>query len=244
MSTLEASIRRLTQPVNGQFPRPWMTNMAHPENARVFVVGYNQATGFPAALIGSHDDYMDALFNRNDRSCRKLYEQLRGDDGPSPTRKNLDKLREYLAREGLTDVVETNVICYSTPMSSDLTEMKNKGGKVVGRQIFEEILAIIRPKILIAHGAGTAKELGRVLSTQLPAAASNQADDVSCSRVDTHLRGESYAPIVFVIPSLAPPRWNVWQKWAEPHLAETCAQVRKFLDDGACVGGAGSSSSS
>jgi hypothetical protein len=194
-------------------------------------------------LIGSHDDYIDALFNRNDRSCRKLYEQLRGDDGPSPTRKNLDKLRKYLAREGLTDVVETNVICYSTPMSSDLTEMKNKGGKVVGRQIFEEILAIIRPKILIAHGAGTAKELGRVLSARLPAAASNQADDVSCARVHTHLRGESYAPIVFVISSLAPPAWNAWQKWAEPHLAETCAQVRKFLHDGAS-GDAGSSSSS
>lgn len=237
--SLEASLRRLTQPVDGQFLRPWMTDMAHPEKARIFVVGRNPATRFPAALIGSHDDYIDALFNRNDRSCRKLYEQLRGDDGLSPTRKNIGKLRENLAREGLTDVVETNVICYSTPMSSDLT----KSGKAVGGQIFEEILAIIRPKILIAHGAGTAKELGRVLSARLPAAASNQADDVSCAHVHAHLRGESYAPIVFVIPSLAPPAWNVWQKWAEPHLAETCAQVRKFLDDGAS-GGAGSSSSS
>jgi hypothetical protein len=233
MSTLEASIRRLTQPINGQFPRPWMTNMAHPENARIFVVGYNQATGFPAALIGSHDDYIDALFNRNDGSCRKLYEQLRGDDGPSPTRKNIDKLRENLARERLNDVVETNVICYSTPMSNDLTQKKNKGGKAAGAKIFKEILAIIRPKILIAHGARTAKEPGRVLSTQLPAAASNQAEDVSYARVHTHLEGEPYAPIVFVIPSLAPPAWNVWQKWAEVHLAETCAQARKFLDDGA-----------
>ena len=97
MSALEASIRRLTQPVNGQFPRPWMTNMARPENARIFVVGYNQATGFPAALIGSHDDYIDALFNRNDGSCRNLYEQLRDDDGTSPTRRNIDKLRVNLA---------------------------------------------------------------------------------------------------------------------------------------------------
>ena len=187
MSPLEASIRRLTQPVNGQFPRPWMTTMAHPEKARIFVVGYNQATCFPAARIGSHDDFIDALFNRNERSCRKLYEQLRGEDGPSPTRKNIDRLPENLAREGLDDVVETNVICYSTPMSSDLTSEK-----AAGRQIFREILAIIRPEVLIAHGAGTAKELGRVLSKQLPAEASSPADGVSwpvfthnCGRVPT-----------------------------------------------------------
>ena len=211
--------------------------MAHPEKARIFVVGYNQATGFPAALVGSHDDYIDALFNRNDRSCQKLYERLRGDDGPSPTRKHIDKLREDLAREGLDDVVETNVICYSTPMSSDLAQMQNKGGKAVGRQIFEEILAIIRPKILIAHGARTAKELGRVLSARLPAAAATKADHVSCARIHTYLRGESYTPIVLVIPSLAPPAWNVWQKWAEAHLAEACAQAREFLDDGAYARG-------
>ena len=120
-----------------------MTTMAHPEKARIFVVGYNQATCFPAARIGSHDDFIDALFNRNERSCRKLYEQLRGEDGPSPTRKNIDRLQENLAREGLDDVVETNVICYSTPMSSDLTQSE----KAAGRQIFEEILAIIRPEV-------------------------------------------------------------------------------------------------
>jgi hypothetical protein len=230
MSPLEASIRRLTQPVNGQFPRPWMTDMPHPEEARVFIVGFNQATGFPAAVVGSHDDYVDALFNRGDRSCRKLYEQMRGDAGASPTRRNLDRLRAKLAREGIHDVVETNVICYSTPMSSDLTEEKNKGGKAAGKQIFEEVLAIIRPKILIVHGAATAKELGRVLSARLPSAATNQADGVSCTRVQTDLRAHGYAPTVFVIPSLAPPRWNAWQKWAEPHLAETCTKVRKSLE--------------
>src|ERR1022692_515178 len=155
MNTLEVSIRRLTQPVNGQFPRPWMTSVAHPEKARIFIVGYNQATGFPVELSGSHDEYIDALFNRNDRSCRRLYEQLRGDDGPSPTRKNIDRLRENLTREGLTDVVETNVICYSTRMSSDLTRLKNPRGKAVGRQIFQELLAIVRPIVLIAHGSRT-----------------------------------------------------------------------------------------
>lgn len=184
--------------------------MAHPEEARVFIVGFNQATGFPATMVGSHDDYIDALFNRSDRSCQKLYEQMRGDDGASPTRRNLDRLRAQPAREGVHDVVETNVICYSTPMSRDLTEEKNKGGRAAGRQIFEEVLAIVRPRILIAHGAATAKELGRVLCARLPPAATNQAGGVSRDRVQTSLRGHGYAPIVFAIQSLAPPRWNAW----------------------------------
>jgi hypothetical protein len=112
MNTLEAKIRRLTQPVNGQFPRPWMTDMVNPEEARVFIVGQNQATGFPPALVGGHKVYIDALFNRNGRSCRQLYDAIRGPEGPSPTRKNIDALREALAHVGVHDVLETNVICY------------------------------------------------------------------------------------------------------------------------------------
>jgi hypothetical protein len=80
---LEGSIRRLTQPVNGQYPRPWMTEMMHPEEARVFVVGYNQATGFPAEQVGDHETYIDALFNRNEKSCRKLYEKFVGMKAPA-----------------------------------------------------------------------------------------------------------------------------------------------------------------
>ena len=101
MNTLEASLRRLTQPVNGQFPRPWMTDMEHPEKARIFIVGYNQATGFPAAaLAGGRNAYIDALFNRNGMSCRKLYEQMRYNKGRSnsKTRENVVALRGRLVQ--------------------------------------------------------------------------------------------------------------------------------------------------
>jgi hypothetical protein len=232
MDTLEATVRRFTEPVNGQFPRPWMTSMTHPEKARIFIVGYNQAKDFCADRVGSHDAYIDALFNRNDRSCRKLYGQLSGEKGPSRTRKNIDRVSESLAREHLIDVIETNVICYSTPMSRDLALPKNQGGKVAGSQLFEEILAIIRPEVLIAHGVQTTKALGGVLSVKLPAAASDQANKVTCVRIHTALRGASYEPAVFVIPSLAPPAWNCWTKWAESHIAEMCVRVREFLENG------------
>jgi hypothetical protein len=170
-------------------------------------------------------------FNRNGMSCRNLYQQMRGHKGPSQTRKNIDALRKGLANVGINDVIETNVICYSTPMSNALTHAQHQGGKAAGSKIFWEILGIIRPIILIAHGAGTTEELRRVLSlpATLPPAASNQAQGVSCVRVCTRLRGHSYSPIVFVIPSLAPPKWNNWQRWAPAHFAKTCAQARKFL---------------
>ena len=105
MNTLEASLRRLTQPVNGQFPRPWMTDMEHPEKACIFIVGYNQATGFPAgALVGGHNAYIDALFNRNGMSCRKLYEQMRYNKGRSnsKTRENVVALRGRLVQRSET----------------------------------------------------------------------------------------------------------------------------------------------
>lgn len=232
MNILETSIRRLTCCVNGQFPRPWMTDVEHPEKVRIFIVGYNQATSCAAELI-AHDAYIDALFNRNGRSCCELYKLLRGDAGPSRTHGNIDILKDGLAARELTDVIVTNAIFYSTPMSGDLAEVRHQGGKALGREIFVELLEVIRPAVLIAHGARTTRELGRVLFTKLPPAASKQEDGVSCVRVHTKLRGgPSYAPMVFVIPSLAPPKWNSWQAWAQPHLTETCDQVRETLSMG------------
>jgi|TARA_B110000967_G_scaffold171343_1_gene181775 hypothetical protein len=35
----EETISLLTQPLNGQYPRPWMTNLTNPQEADVFIVG-------------------------------------------------------------------------------------------------------------------------------------------------------------------------------------------------------------
>ncbi len=230
MHALEAAIRGLTMPVNGQFPRPWMTTMARPEDARIFVVGYNQATRFSAESIGSHDAYIDALFNRNGKSCRDLYEQARGPRGSSPTRRNLDALHEMLASEGLTNVLETNVVCYSTPMSSDMPSAEHHGGKAAGRAIFETVLTLIRPPILIVHGVRASRELGHVLGQTLPPAAADQEAGVSSICARARWPSDPYAPKVFVIPSLAPPAWNVWSRWAPSHLTTLCVQVSDALN--------------
>ena len=110
-SEFESTIAELTQPINGQYPRPWMTTLEDPTLAEVFVVGMNQAKTFSAATVGSHERYLDALFNRNGQSCRKLYDEASG-GSPSPTRKNMDSLGRCLKQHGITNVLETNVICY------------------------------------------------------------------------------------------------------------------------------------
>jgi hypothetical protein len=48
MDSLERAIRPLTSPINGQLPRPWMTDLTDPREALVFIVGKNQRSGYPA----------------------------------------------------------------------------------------------------------------------------------------------------------------------------------------------------
>jgi hypothetical protein len=231
VSNFEALIRGLTRPINTQYPRPWLTRMRHPERARVFVVGRNQATGFPVAKVGSHDDYLDALFNRNGRSCRALYDQVRAEmgKGPSPTRMHLDALTDALEQQGASDVLETNVVCYSTPMSADLNRAEHAGGRKHGTEIFLALLDAIRPRILIAHGAGTRYELARLLESSLPDPATSPTGGIPQVKVRLVLNGRLYAPTVFTLPSLAPPAYNRWAKWATIHMHAVSEAVAASL---------------
>ena len=68
--SFEDNIRQLTQPINNQYPRPWMTDLKNPKQAKVFIVGKNQAKTFQVDQVGSHQKYLDYLFNRNGLSCR------------------------------------------------------------------------------------------------------------------------------------------------------------------------------
>lgn len=218
----EAAIRSLTQPINGQLPRAWMTDWADPLSARVVLVGMNQATGYDAGQI-SHERHVDALFNRNGQTCRGLYDEMRGGI-PSPTRSNLDVFRGMLAEAGVKDVLESNVVCYSTPMSRELGSMQHSGGQERGTDIFRVILEFVRPRVLVAHGAGTRKTLGKVLGATLPAPPASKDDPMARTRI-----GDME---VFLIPSLAPPAFNRWQRWSHGYLQSVASQVACSLDGG------------
>jgi hypothetical protein len=205
----EAAITRLTRECNGQYPRPWMTSLADPLTASLFIVGRNQATGYPASKL-PHKRHLDALFNRAGESCRKLYDEMT-DSHPSQTRRNIDHLHEILKRRGVDRILETNVVCYSTPMSDDLCLPAHVGGTVRGTAIFCALLRFVKPKVLIVHGSGASAILGRLLSRPLPAPPSEVSEPES-----TDINGMK----VFVIPSLAPPKWNHWCRWADTYLTK------------------------
>lgn len=72
MNALALAIRRLTQPLDDQ-SASMMTGWKCPEKGRVFVVRYNQATGYDLERLneqfGDHDAYVDALFKGVDPSA-------------------------------------------------------------------------------------------------------------------------------------------------------------------------------
>lgn len=162
----EGAISKLTEPVNGQYPRPWMTDLTDPRSADVFVVGKNQRNGYETSRL-THQRHLAALFNRNGESCRGVYDEITA-LRPSPTRVNTDRFRKALAVEGISRVLETNVVCYSTPMSNDLRLPQHKGGSIRGSDIFRALLHFIQPKVLIAHGSGTRDTLTQFLRFPLP----------------------------------------------------------------------------
>jgi hypothetical protein len=216
--SFEVAISTLTKPLNGQYPRPWMTDLTDPLSANVFIVGQNQRNGYAIGRL-THERHVAALFNRNGESCRRVYDEMTG-LRPSPTRQNTDRFRRILEAEGISRVIETNVVCYATPMSSDLRLPEHIGGKVRGSEIFLALLHFIQPTVLIAHGSGTRDTLTQLLHSSLPAVPGS-IGEAQCAVIGA-LR-------VFVIPSLAPPKWNQWQNWAEPYLAKVAKAVAGAL---------------
>jgi hypothetical protein len=219
VNTFEATIRKLTRPLEGQYPRPWMTKLADPTSARVFIVGKNQAKGYPVERVGSHDLYVDALFNRNVQSTRTLYDRVTGGQ-PSPTRLNIDGLTTRLEGVGVPEVLETNVICYSTPLSSHLSLPVHRRGRERGQEIFRTLLHFIRPSVLIVHGSDATRELAKVLGAMLP-----EPPD-SSSKIKS--KGTDNG-MVFVLPSLAPPAYNKWSPWAQDYLDRIASAVARTV---------------
>jgi hypothetical protein len=214
----ETAISQLTEPLNGQYPRPWMTDSTNPLSASLFIVGKNQAKGYGVERL-THQRHMNSLFNRAGESCRRVYDEMTG-FSPSPTRVNTDRFRAVLAKEGIIGILETNVVCYSTPMSSDLRLPQHTGGTVRGTDIFRTLLHFVKPRVLVAHGSGTRDTLAQLLGAPLPAPPTTSTEPLA-----TVVEGMK----VFVIPSLAPPQWNQWSGWAESYLAKVAKAAASAL---------------
>ena len=151
----------MTEPLDGQFPRPWMTEMKNPLEADVFIVGRNQRKRYSAKDI-PHQRHLDALFNRNGENCRGLYDEITKGK-PSPARVNTDGFVARLIQQDIYNILETNVTCFSTPMSADLRTQAHAAGAKKGEEIFRYLLAEIAPAVIIVHGVGSVKDISAIL---------------------------------------------------------------------------------
>lgn len=227
MGSLEILVRRLTTAINGQYPRPWMTDLACPSEANVFVVGYNPATAYEMETV-EYERHVDALFNRNDENCRQFYARV---TSGTPSRDNIAMFTQKLAEAGVASVIETNVVCYATKSKSDLSKPEHSGGKERGMEIFRALVEEIRPKAIVVHGTGVSKEFRKTL--KLPSSFPCPPD-----RPDRIVTYEvPHGACVFVIPSLALPGYQNWPKaplrsfcnWADGYLTLVAAEVAHTL---------------
>jgi len=193
--------------------------MRAPIEAKVFIVGKNQATEFSVEKVGSHERHLNALFNRSGETCEGLYDAVR-EGKRSKSRPIIEMLTGQLARRGIEEVLETNVICYSTPMSRDLAKASHAGGAQKGHEIFHTLLAAIRPSILVAHGQGVATSLSRSLGITLPDPPTAPLEVVSA-----YVELGDYNPLVIVVPSLAMPAAAKWASWRAEHLAVVADRI-------------------
>jgi hypothetical protein len=209
--SLEQLIDPLIQPINGQRPRPWFTDYADPENARVFVVGANPASSYLEENL-SHERHVNALFNRNGESCRVLYAEL---DGSNKSRPIIDRFCQRLASRGIHDVLQTNVVCYSTEMAAELSQAQHRPGTIRGTDVFRTLVRCVAPRIIIVHGVGAAERLGKLYRIEIPRPQPSKVPTTQVIAAKALIEGHS---IEFIsIPTLALPGANAWKFWREAY---------------------------
>lgn len=191
----EDLIRTMTTPRDGAYPRPWMTD-TDPDQAKILIVGASSAKTFRCADVGDHEQFLDALWNRNGRRCRVMYDAAT--TKPSRTRPNIDRLSEMLAARGLTSM-QTNVSCASARYDAELSEED----RAHGTEIFKAVVEHVPWQAMIVYGVGASKRFGRAFGMAMPRVPLPDSAPVQVS-----LRGRT----VFVSPTLAPPsyRTSVW----------------------------------
>jgi|GEM_PF-1301371 len=221
---LEARLAPLLEPVQGQWLRPWMTTLLDPAAAKVFIVGRNQSKTYPEARL-SRERYLDSLFNRNGESCRALYDELT-EGRASPTRHNIDVLSNELSFAG---VLETNVVCFSTRGSEEFREAAATEGYQQGLKIFPILLDEIRPRVLVLFGAGAVDLAQRHLRGLPSLVEPLSAEEIQRVEARVDPFGDRFRVEIIVIPSLAPPKFNRWNRWWPHARRRVVTLVREVL---------------
>ena len=205
MTKFEDLIRVMTNRRSGDYPRPWMTDM-DPGQADVLIVGASSAKTFRVADVGNHDQFIDALWNRNGRTCRAMYDAAT--TKRSRTRPNLDRLSTMLDECGLT-WLQTNVSCASARYDNEVS----KEDRAHGTKLFKVVVEHVPWRAMIVYGVGASKRFGLAFDVEMPPVPSPDSAPTQVT-----VRGRT----VFVSPTLAPPsyRTSVW-----PYLERVVAAI-------------------
>lgn len=234
MDKLEQRIRELTEEINGQYPRPWMTDLENPSCAKVFIVGYHPVTAYRSDGV-DYERFIDSHFNRNGEGCRKFYEEYWKSHNDTTNKKksrtgtNIENFTDKLKKVGVRSILATNVVCYGAPRKKHLRSPEHYGGKARGKKIFRALVREIRPKAIILYGKGVCKEfrhLFKVPSLPDPPKTKDEFVQIELD-LDTQpgLRTQ-----LFAIPSLGPPEYNKWQNWADEYLDEVSERVYRVVE--------------
>lgn len=167
-----------------------------PEWADVLIVGASSAKSFLVSNVGDHDNFIDALWNRDGKTCRAMYDAAT--TRPSKTRPNLDRLSAMLASHGLNSL-QTNVTCTSARYDSEVIE----ADRILGTQLFKAVVQLVPWRAMIVYGVGASKRFARAFDVTVP-----PVPALPSRPVCTIFLGRP----VFVSPTLAPPsyRTSVW----------------------------------
>lgn len=195
MTEFEDRIRAMTAPRDGAYPRPWTTD-TDPAQVDVLIVGASSAKTFHVIDIGNHEQFLDALWNRNGQTCRAMYDAATLK--PSPTRPNLDRLSQMLAASGLSSL-QTNVTCASARYDADVSEKDRAHGTL----LFKTVVAHVPWKAMIIYGVGVTERFGHAFGVAMPPIPSPDTAPVQTA---------IYNRPVFIAPTLASPgyRTSVW----------------------------------
>ena len=223
----EERIRALTQPIDGQLPRPWMTAMRNSPEGEAFIVGRNQRNCYPAKGI-SHEGHTGGLFNRSGESCRGLCdENTRGGPSPDPAEhrrshgppQSAGRLQHPGNQPGNQPGNERSLLLH--PHEARTCEIGQTSPVQERERRYSDICCRKSPPpVPIAHGAGTVGQLSSTLKTnrlQDP----RSAVDICDAQTERHL--------VIPTPSLAPPALNAWSRWRDGHLDGVAVRVRDKL---------------
>ncbi len=224
MKNLETAIRELTFASEGQYPRPFTTQIQDLESIDGLLLGFNQARPCPADSM-SHQKFLDWHMGRCGTS-RELYSKLNAT--PSRTRQNIERFVRTLNRP----ILESDVYCFSSPKASQLSSQ----GKIRGAALSQAVIAAFAPRYMIVFGKKAQecflKEV-RAKNALLSQESWYEKGHLQIQKLklnrqalNPHFEGDFETALIF-IPTLSPPGWNHWMRESEA----TFLELKNWLDN-------------